>query len=564
MIVPMIVMVQVPFFRQTGAISRIESFTMCFTFDIRTAAILSVMFLGFANSPCVTAQDECVTYMYVPQTVYEQRPVTLSQMVNETVFETQQVTSYKPVWTTEKRERRTTVLKPVVKTSEREERYRVYRPVIETKYREQQIEETSYETTTEVREEKYLVKKPVIEVEYREQKVLVRKPVTQTMMQTENVTTYRPVTVTETAFVPGTELESQLVLDPSSRNRLRWLPRGCYVDPSTGAVVYRKPGLHWVNDPQLQLQTTLRPVLQPQQIERTTYVPETVQVQNPVQVTNYVDELETRNYPVQVQRTSEEIQVFKVPYKVHRPVTKVRTERIPYEEVTYRTEEVVRRVPVTETTYERVEQVEPYEVQVCRWVAETKEVRVPKVVSRLQNYEISQTVPRTVLMKLPVDAAGNILDVPAGVLSSLPSDSMPTYVLPLSQAIVQEPTPRATRKISPVPTPSAADKAPVLEYYGKPISVKENGSSVLVKENQTSAEKPRTELTQVSRPPMPDEKDSNESAGEAKTDQGPDEGKAFTKPEIESDSSDIQSRPGSSEGNGEEKSPDLSAPSDSN
>jgi hypothetical protein len=504
--------------------------------------------------------------MYVPQTVYEQRPATFSQMVNETVYETQQVTSYKPVWTTEKRERRTTVLKPVVKTSEREERYRVYRPVIETKYREKQIEETSYETTTEIREEKYLVKKPVIEVEYREQKVLVRKPVTQTMMQTENVTTYRPVTVSETALVPGEELENQLVLDPSSRNRLRWLPRGCYVDPTTGAVVYRKPGLHWVSDPQLELQTTLKPVLQPQQVLRTTYVPETVQVQNPVQVTNYVDELETRRYPVQVQRTSEEIQVFKIPYKVHRPVTKVRTERIPYEEVTYRTEEVVRRVPITETTYERVEQVEPYEVQVCRWVAETKEVQVPKVVSQLQNYEISQTIPRTVLMKVPVDAAGNILDLPAGVIPSLPTDSMPTYVLPLSQAVLEDTTPRTTRKVSPAPTPtpSAADKAPVLEYYGQPISVKENGSSVLVKENQTSTEKPRTELTQVRRPPMPDEKDSNESASEAKTDKGPVDDNILTKPEIGSDSSEIQSRPGSKTENAEEKSPDLSGPTDSN
>lgn len=523
------------------------------------------------------AQEDCDCYRMVPQTVYEQRPITVSRVVNETVFKTEKVTAYKPVWTTEKRERVRVSHKPITKTSEREETFRVFRPVIETKYREREVTETSYETTTEVREEKYRVRKPVTEVEYREQQVRVRKPVTERFMKTENITTYKPINIREAALVPGVEYENRWVLDPVTR-RLRWLPRGYYLHPTTGEAFYKRPGLHWVGDQRARVQTTARPTLNLKEFDRTAYVPETQQRQTPVDITKYVDEVQTRKYPVQVQRMQDEMHVVKVPYKVHRPVTRTKTQKIPYEEVTYKMEEHVRKVPMTEVTWERVEEVTPYEVQVCRWVSETKEIKVPKTVQRTQDYQITETFSRQSMLRVPVNSKGlsrktaksqPSLDYQLAMARRIESESIPTYVLPMSEAVRADGYDRRTT--SKVPTPksdkqeskkSAADEAPVLEYYGTPIFVKERGSSILVKENQTSVEKPKTDLTSVRKPPTEDtvEADSeakapinesdantgvpslNEPTHEIMPPATPDE-TPIVGPAVEEESSDISDRP---------------------
>ena len=365
-------------------------------------------------------QDDCATYQLVPRTSFKTQPKVVSGIVNETVMKSEMITTYKPVWTREKRERKTVVMKPIVNTSERVERFLVRRPIVETSYRERQVEETSYETVTEYKEQRYLVEKPIVETQLREEQVVVRKPVTTTVMQSENVTTLKPVTIAETELVADSSIRNDLVL-LTGRNRLRRLPSGYYVDPLTGLTDFRRRGLRWVPDQTLAVQPTLETTLIPREVRRTAYAPETVEVRKPVQVTRYVDQVETRKVPVQVATKSRKIETMRIPVTVRKPVIKIKTERVPFEEVKYREEVYERRIPVTETTYQRVMRVEPYEVEVCKWVAETKEVRVPKTVARRVEYSVDQVIPETTWQRVPVDAWGNIIGSAQSVSS--PADS---------------------------------------------------------------------------------------------------------------------------------------------
>ena len=99
---------------------------------------LTVALFVASSSAFVEAQT-CETYRVVPQTVYEQRPVTTMRLETETVIEQCPIVVRRPVWETQMRERRYTVLKPVRETSTREERYSVLRPVYETAEREEVV-----------------------------------------------------------------------------------------------------------------------------------------------------------------------------------------------------------------------------------------------------------------------------------------------------------------------------------------------------------------------------------------------------------------------------------------
>lgn len=460
--------------------------------------VVVLILVSICGSTTVDGQDNCECYKLVPQTTFRTQPVTMSQLIQETVMKPQRVTTFKPVWTRETRHRRTTVLKPIVETSEREERFLVRRPIIETSFRERQIEETCFETVTEMREQRWLVERPVVETQLREEQVVVQRPVTTTMMQTENVTTMRPVTVNETQFVASSEVCNDVAIQ-TGRNRLRWLQPGTYVDPRTGQTAFRNRGLHWVPDQQLVLRPTVTTTLMPQQVERTVLIPETVQVQRPVQVTQSVQQIETRKVPVQVTRTSREIQVTQTPVTVQKPVTRTRTEKIPVQNVTYQEEILTRRVPVTETRYERVEQVEPYEVEVCRWVAETREILVPTVVTRCVDHSFDQLVPETVVMRVPVDVWGNAVVVP----SQIPIVQSQTVArFPISERILSAPVIETYK-----PLTSAADGNAVV---GERIIVRKleagefpdhEPQSILVPETGTDPDQPASETVAVKKPP---------------------------------------------------------------
>ena len=365
---------------------------------IALAAILMAL-------PSVTSAQVVNSYQLVPQTIYEKKPVTVSRWIDETVMEKQQVTSYKPVWEKEARERRIVSYKPVQQTREREQRIVTYKPVVETLFRENRIEETTYETVTEYRDEQTIVRRPVVETQMREENYTVRKPVTENLIEVQRVTTYKPVLKPQTQMVevPSAMNSTFAVPDNSQRSRLMRLDGGYYTDATTGATVYRARGLHWVQ-PTVAVPAT---TLVPQQTNQVEFIPETVETRKPVEVTRYVDTVVTRKVPVDVERIVEQVETRKVPVTVCKPITNVRIEKIPYTKTTYKEEVVLKKVPYVETTYQKVETVEPYEIEVLKWLPETKEVGVPRTVRRRVDYEIMQDVPRTVLMKLPVDACGN-------------------------------------------------------------------------------------------------------------------------------------------------------------
>lgn len=378
----------------------------------------------------VQAQQACVQYRLMPQTVYELQKVPVWKDVSETSYRSERVTSYKPVWTTERRENRYTVLKPVEETSYQEQRRTVLKPVRKTSYRDETVTETTYETVTEMREEQVYEDVPVQETSYRDEQVIVRKPVTETRMQTENVTVYRPVTVNETQYVPGvSSVQGWGVAQAPASTSLEWQRRGYVYNPATGQFVWQRPGFHWVANPGSQVlfpQQTLVPTVTPQVVQRTSMIPETITQQKPVTVTSYVDEVTTRRVPVETWTTQRRVTTRKVPVTVQRPVTRQVTRKVPVEETEYVSEEVVERVPVVTRRVDRIEKVEPYDVSVCRWEAVEVEQQTPVVTTRRVQTESSQWVGRTVMVYVPVDVFGN----------PLPGYTSVRYIQPLPEQTV--------------------------------------------------------------------------------------------------------------------------------
>ena len=381
----------------------------------------------------VNAQ-EVAGYKYVQRTIVEEKPVKLYKWVEETVAEKQTVTSYKQVMQTETRNRKTTEFVPVRKTIEHEERTTVRKPVIETKFRKKQWTETSYETVTEMQDKEYTVRKPVIKTEMREERYTVRKPVTERMIEVKETTTYKPVLQTKTELAPGAAVVADLqsVPDYTRRPRMQWLAAGYYTDPATGQQVYRRRGLHWVQPSTVTPVAATVPALVPQEKNEWTYVPEVKKERKPVELTRYVDQVETRKVPVEIEEMVETIETRKVPVEIKIPRTKIITEDVPYTETTYRDEVTIKKVPITETTYKKVESVEPYTVEVPRYLEVTKEIQVPKTVRRRVEYEEMRNVSRVVMFKVPVDDCGNEIGdaIPAygnpttGAASSTPSLSV--------------------------------------------------------------------------------------------------------------------------------------------
>lgn len=424
-------------------------------------------------SPSLVNAQVVYSYQLVPQTVYEKQPVTVSRWVDETVMEKQKVTSYKPVWETSTRERTNVSYKPVQTTSEREQRIVTYKPIVETHFHENRIEETTYEMVTEYRTEQYVVRKPVVETQMRSETYTVRKPVTENLIEVNRTTSYKPVVRQQTQMVPmATPVDMMVAVpDNASRPRLQRLTPGYYTDPATGMTVYRNRGLHWVQ-PTVAVPTVgYAPTLVPQQVDQIEYIPETVESRKPVEVTRYVDTVETRKVPVEVTRYVESVETRQVPYTVRKPITRVRTERIPYTKRTYKEEVTTKKVPYTETTYQRVETVEPYEVKELNWIPETREVDVPRTIRKRVDYQIMRDVPRTIMMKVPVDICGNPLGAPVPVAGQVTIQPLattttrrPTVTGGLSMGSGTTLTRRVAPNFSPIDNP--AGQTP-LRYQGQ-------------------------------------------------------------------------------------------------
>lgn len=354
---------------------------------------------------CANAQDKpdgCVEWKSYTDTIWVDQEVTENRVINETTYETKEVAKSRPRFISEKLERTITEEKPVEKTSYKTVTRKVTKPVTTTKSRTRTRVVESFEDVTEMREEAYTVRKPVTETVMEKKEVLVRKPVTRRSVKKENVTVYRPQESTQTTVVPGTLLVPGPVT--SSRPRIEWLQRGYYGDPQTGQRVWRRPGLHWVDQPQFSQQAV--PVAIPQQQTSVTMVPETIVKERPVEETTFVSEYETREVPVTVERMVEETRTRKVPVTVRIPKREVIEEQIPYTETTYVDETITEEVPVTETVMQTVTRKEPYTRVKETWEDYTETVRVPKTTAKRVPYVAKYRVPYLVEVRVPCDANG--------------------------------------------------------------------------------------------------------------------------------------------------------------
>ena len=366
--------------------------------------VAAVLICGI-TSPA-TAQEMppgCVEWKTYTDTVWVEQDITENRVIHETSYETKEVTKSRPRWISEELERTVTEEKPVQQTSERVVTRTVRKPVTTTKTRIKTRVQESYEDVTEMRDETYTVRKPVTETVMERKDVLVRKPVTQRIIEKEPVTVYRPQETTQTTMVPGTLLVPGGAT-ANARPRMRWLQRGYYSDPYSGQPVWRRTGLHWVDESR-PTQAAV-PVVVPQQQSSVSLVPETVVREKPVDVTRYVDEYETREVPVEVQRMVEETRTRRVPYTVRVPKRKVIEEEIPYTETTYVDETISERVPVTETVMKTVTRREPYTRIRETWEDYTETVRVPKTTTKRVPYVSKYRVPYLVQVRVPCDAAG--------------------------------------------------------------------------------------------------------------------------------------------------------------
>ncbi len=413
---------------------------------LRSSLVATMVALLF--SPAI-AQDCCQpSYQSVGKTVYEYEPVTTYRLVYETVFEEREITVQRPVWETEVRERRYTVAKPVLETSEREERYTVMRPVWETSHRDCSYDRVRYVTETEMREQRYVVSRPVWEETFREQRRVVRRPVTETAMQDYSYTTYQPVTTMRTDYVDQGGYVSNWVYKPGTvRNRLQWLPGGYAVDPLTGSTYWRRAGLHWVpTQPPgtYAVQQQYKPNVVAVQRPQTTYTPRTVVEKRPIQVTRYRDEVVTEKIPARVCRMEQTEEVRQVPVTVQKPVVERVNYKIPVKTYRWVQQEMVRKIPVTTQRIVHEERVDQVPVRVCRMVTEVRKVQEPRTVASWKPYQAMRCVPRTVIMRVPVDPCYQY---------SLPGTT--TYYYPGPSVEVGPPTVTTTQK---VPTEAEGDE----------------------------------------------------------------------------------------------------------
>jgi len=407
------------------------------TMPLRTF-LLTLVFLPFAAA--AAAQSCCEpAYRTTYKTVYEYQPVTAYRLEYETVFEEKQVTVQRPVWETEYRERRYTVAKPVTETSEREERYTVMRPVWEESTRDCSYDQVRYVTETEMREQRYVVQRPVVEETYQDQQRIVRKAVTDTVLQDHNYTTYEPVTTMRTDYVDQGSYVNNYVYTPGrGRNILQWLPGQYVADPLTGVNYWRRAGLYWVpaaTAGTYAVQQQYVPNVVAVQRPETSYTARVVTEKRPVQVTRYVDEVVTEKVPVKVCRMEQTEEVRQIPITVQKPVVERINYKIPVKTCRWVEQEMVRKVPVTTQRIVYEEHAEQVPVQVCKWVTENQAVREPRTVATWKPYEAQQCVPRTVVMRVPLDPC----------YSDLPTTTY-YYPAPASPALPPAPSGSATTR----------------------------------------------------------------------------------------------------------------------
>ncbi len=357
--------------------------------------------------------------------------------VKETVMQEHEVTTYETVWDEETRYATRVVSRQVPETSVRTETVKVQKPVWETVEKETAYDIVRYVPETSEREEVQTVKRPVCEVQEREIVETVKRPVQQTVMQQRQYTVNRAVTSSQTQVRDEGRYVTRYTPEaPREYRRLTWQRGGEYFDPATGTTKSRLPGLYWTElqgAPQYKAQQVYEQNLVARQVPVTTYVPETVVEDVPVNVTTYQEEQIVRKEQVPVTRYVEETQVKKIPVTTYKPVTERVVQKTPVKVCRVQTEEQVRQVPVTTYKTVREEIKEPYKVRIARTVPKTVKVQRPV----------------TVYKQVPIDQVVSPCDVTI-------SPAVSTTVLP---APVVEPSSAPAPSTTPIATPDAAPSA---------------------------------------------------------------------------------------------------------
>jgi hypothetical protein len=223
----------------------------------------------------------------------------------------------------------------------------------------------------------------------------------------------------------------------------------------------------------VQTQYSYRPNYITQQVAKTSYLPETQQVQVPVQVQRMQTEVVTQRVPVQVQRMETEMVtekvpvqttrmvpntvVRKIPYSVQRPVTETLTRKVPVQQQKWVSEEVVRKVPVrtTRTVYET--RREPIQVQYYEREPVVRKVLRPVTRKTYVPYTETVMVPRAVVQRTALSYYDPFSPAIRGGYSSfsVPSSVPGTTITELGSSIVQQPD--SVEVMSPPKSASDAD-----------------------------------------------------------------------------------------------------------
>jgi hypothetical protein len=178
---------------------------------------------------------------------------------------------------------------------------------------------------------------------------------------------------------------------------------------------------------------------------------------------------------------------------------------------------IVKKVPYTETTYQKVETVEPYEVEVLKWIPETNEIEVPRTIRRRVDYEMMQDVPRTIMRRIPLDICGNPIAMPSPVYDTVVTETPATMTAqpPIPSGSSSGYGTTLTRRVEPIPAsgdigqePIVPEDVPPSGYRGKmelvqPKATDETSgreNSILVPETPSPAETSKTDLEKLRRP----------------------------------------------------------------
>jgi len=413
-------------------------------------------------------------YSVKSQVVMEEQLETRYRVVYRPIFEEQEITSLRPVMRTRMEKRQFTTQVPVTETSTVEEKYTVMKAVTKREWEDRSYQETTYVTETAEREEAYLTYQPVVETQYQTQQHVVQRPITETQYQTQQYTTYQPVTTMQTAVVDQGQYVAQQFYQPGDvRYGLRYQQGGLSVDP-TGMAAYRRGGFGWVpysapgqTFAQLQYQSNPVQVAVPQ----TTYMPQVVQQQVPIQVTRVESQVVQEQVPVNVTKYQPVEQRRRVPYSVQKPVTRYIENKVPVDKVEWVEQEMVRPKTVQRTSYklETVEREVP--VQFYETEAVKTKVRVPRQVAEYEPYTVRRLVPRTVQMPTTL----SYVDPYAVPLSQGRSSWMPIIG---SETVIS--------LGAGVPVPSSSSSIPAPQQSVKKFEATERPA-------ERSAEKPTTE-----------------------------------------------------------------------